>query len=670
MRFRYLKGLLTVLTGALALHLLWILFTGGYTWVIWRITVEARQVALPAILLLMLVMIRTALQVLPTFPVVRPAHEATLLFAAILIVYLANGRTLWATDTLPARFLPLQVLRTGSFDLSDLLAHEPKAALVQALPQSVVQPSTPSYLMRINGRVVSLYPVAVALLALPFYLPSALGHVPSDAPFLAQVEKLAAATLTALSVLLLYCTLCRLTSRRFARLLAVLYALGTSSLSVSSQALWQHGASQVALTAALYCLARGQCAPRWLGYAGFPLALAVICRPTNVILVGCLGIYLGLHHRTALGRCLLSGLPPVLVQLWYNSHYFDHPLRTQYPVLGYWVTPAWEGLSGILLSPSRGLFIYSPIVLFALVGSVYAWRGLGGVLLRYLSVGVLLTILLYSKWAMWWGGSSYGPRLLADLSPPLMLLLSPLKDLLHRRTAVRWIFLVAALWSIGAHAIGAFWGDNRWNDFEYRNIDRLHARLWSWTDNQLVNAPRDIFRRAVIVLGGRATSRTAPTLLSAAYHLQPPPTLQVTASAPISLALEAVNDGQAVWLAWTSHPDGAVKLGWRWFNGTRHLPEIPEGRVPLLYDVLPRQSHRFGATIDAPPTPGTYLLEVGLVCEGIAWFADLSIPPIRLTVQVKGQAPAHAQALGAGGALEMRDLTDNKAESHKGERTR
>jgi hypothetical protein len=166
-----------------------------------------------------------------------------------------------------------------------------------------------------------------------------------------------------------------------------------------------------------------------------------------------------------------------------------------------------------------------------------------------------------------------------------------------------------------------------------------------------VNAPRDIFRRAAIVLGEHATSQTAPTLLSAAYHLQPPPTLQVTAAAPIALALEAVNDGQAVWLAWTRHPDGAVKLGWRWFNGTRHLPEIPEGRVPLLYDVFPRQSHRFAAIIDAPPAPGTYLLEVGLVCEGVTWFADLSSQPIRLTVQVKGQAPARRQELGMGDAL-------------------
>jgi hypothetical protein len=72
--------------------------------------------------------------------------------------------------------------------------------------------------------------------------------------------------------------------------------------------------------------------------------------------------------------------------------------------------------------------------------------------------------------------------------------------------------------------------------------------------------------------------------------------------------------------------------------------------VPLLYDVFPQQSHRFWATIDAPPAPGTYLLEVGLVCEGVAWFADLSIQPIRLTVQVEGEPSGHTQQLGMGAA--------------------
>jgi hypothetical protein len=644
-RSECLKGLLTTLIAGMALHLFLILFTGGYTWVIWRITIQAKQVASPTILLLALVIIRMSLQT-PPFRAGCRTHEAVLLFAAILIVYLANGRTIWATDTLPARFLPLSILREGNFDLNKILTPHSQEDLALGPGSPTVQPSTPSVHAPIKGRSVSLYPVGAALFALPFYLPSALGYVPFDGSFLEQLEKLSAATLTALSAVFLYQVLCRLTSRRFARVLTVIYALGTSSLSVSGQALWQHGASQLALTAALYSLVRGRCAPRWLGYAGLPLALAVICRPTNAIVVCCLGLYVGIYHRTALGRCLLSGLPPVLFQLWYNTSYFDYSLRTQYPLLGYWITPLWEGLSGILLSPSRGLFIYAPIFLFSLVGSVYAWRRTGDPLLRYLSVGVLLTTLLYSKWAMWWGGSSYGPRLLADLSPSLVLLLYPLRDLLRERTAIRWTFILVALWSVSAHAIGAFWDDNRWNAFEYRDVKRLQARLWSWTDNQLVNAPKDIFWRALIVWHGLPTSRSAPTLLSATYRVQPPPTLQVTTSIPIQLALEAINDGQAAWLAWTRRNYGAVKLGWRWFKGAHYLPEIPEGRVPLLYDVFPQQAHHFWATIDPPPVPGTYFLEVGMVCEQVTWFADLSTQPIRLTVQVEGQSPTRVQELG------------------------
>src|SRR6266700_2150384 len=54
-----------------------------------------------------------------------------------------------------------------------------------------------------------------------------------------------------------------------------IYALGTSSFSVSSQALWQHGPSQLALTTGLYSLIRGRKEPFWIGLAGFSLAFAI-----------------------------------------------------------------------------------------------------------------------------------------------------------------------------------------------------------------------------------------------------------------------------------------------------------------------------------------------------------------------------------------------------------
>jgi hypothetical protein len=458
-----LRLLITLLKAAitvLALHVLLILFSGGAPSILTGISIPGWEIAFSTILLLLLIILHCAVKHRLRLQEALSSHTVTILFACCTIIYLANGRTLGASDTMAARSLPLSILREGNFALNEFPSLYREGPYLTGSGELLY----PSGLKLVHGRYVSTYPVGAALLSLPFYFLSAIGHVDPESPFIFQLEKLAAAVITALSVTVLYLTLRHVTGQGFALLIAVIYALGTSSLSVSSQALWQHGPSQLALTAGLYCLLRGQGEPRWVGWAGFPLAFAVVCRPSDAITVLLLGIYLGIYHRSALGKFILTGLPPVLFQLWYNTTYFDNPLRTQFPFIrAFWPTPFWQGLSGLLMSPSRGLFVYSPIFLFAVVGMGRAWRRHGNPLLRYVSIGTFLTVLLYSKWVNWWGGGSFGPRLLADLTPLLALSLVSLKDVLTRHRGVAGVFAICAVWSVGAHAIGAFWDDGRWN---------------------------------------------------------------------------------------------------------------------------------------------------------------------------------------------------------------
>jgi hypothetical protein len=81
----------------------------------------------------------------------------------------------------------------------------------------------------------------------------------------------------------------------------VIYASGTSSFSVSSQALWQYGPSQLALATGLYSFIRGREEPGWIGLTGFSLAFAVICCPTVLLLVLPLGAYVLYYHRPQIG---------------------------------------------------------------------------------------------------------------------------------------------------------------------------------------------------------------------------------------------------------------------------------------------------------------------------------------------------------------------------------
>jgi hypothetical protein len=61
-----------------------------------------------------------------------------------------------------------------------------------------------------------------------------------------------------------------------------------------------------------------------------------------------------------------------------------------------------------------------------------------------------------------------------------------MREGLNRSRWLKAAFGAALLSSVAAHSIGAFWDDIGWNAYPV-DVDRAPWRLWSWTDNQLVN---------------------------------------------------------------------------------------------------------------------------------------------------------------------------------------
>ena len=483
-------------------YLLLVLSREGDPVLLGGLTLGSRRVTAAVVLLTGLIV---AAAVLRSGPPMRDAvskQRGLILFALFLVVYLANGRTIGAGDTLPMRYLPISLITTGTLTLDGLpFLYVPGGSHYSAPragnPYTRLRsgdPQLPYYVQRVNDHIVSLYPVAQVVLLVPFYLPSVLGGVAPNSSIFEVLEKVLAAAMVALSAVFLYLALCRRTSGGMGLAITAVYALGTSSLSISSQALWQHGPSQLALTAALYGLVRAETERRWLTLAWFALAFAVVCRPTDVLLAAPLAGYMLFRSWRQTPLFVLAGVPPIIFQLWYNWQYLGHPLQSQ---LGgrkeFWSTPFWQGLSGILVSPGRGLLVYSPIFVFAALTLVFSWRRNGDPLLRCLSIGTMLNVLVYAKWFMWWGGNAYGPRLLADLVPGLAFALYPAKDWLNRQHLVKAVFVVAAVWSIYAHAVGAFLDDGRqW--YGRLNMNQFPERLWFWTDNPLVSTPPRVVR--------------------------------------------------------------------------------------------------------------------------------------------------------------------------------
>ncbi|MCI0617103.1 glycosyltransferase family 39 protein [bacterium] len=532
-------------------------------------------------------------------PFKEAINENSLLFVVcvVLILYFGNYRTLGSSDTIPARYLPLSILREGNFDLDEFSNLHSRA-------------SSSGMVYRRN-HFISSYPVGAALLASPFYLPSAIGPMQGNSRFVADLDKMAAAFLVILSVIVLYFAILQLTTHGMALLITAVYALATSSFSVSSQALWQHGPAQLCLTAALYCLVRGSKEPRWIFLAGFPTALAIACRPTDALLVIPMGLYVLFHQTKKVPGFLLFTLPPILFQILYNYYYFDNPFHTQWRLdqEGFWTTPFLEGLSGILFSPARGLFIYSPILLFSFVGIIVCWTKHEFVLLRYLSIGVLANLVLYSRFFMWWGGSTYGPRLLADLLPILCLFFYPIKDFLAKRNT-RIIFIVLTAFSITAHAIGAYTYDPYFSSNLHINFNSSAA--WRWTDNQLVNPVKHVLNLVRIRVLGLPTTKSNPELFDAEIQIEPSDSISVQPSKRIWITVHANNSGKAIWLDGAFNEYGNVTFQMNWYRKDRLLNQFSI-RKRLRNQVFPGEAYQFTEKLIAPDREGNYDLEIVIV---------------------------------------------------------
>lgn len=306
----------------------------------------------------------------------------------------------------------------------------------------------------------------------------------SEPATLAAVNRSLAAVCVAVSAVFLFLTMSTFTTIGWSLLLTITYALGTCVWSISSQMLWQHGPVEMYLCAGLYFATRPRRAAWQAGLAGASMAMATLSRPTMAIVAMATLFVVG-GKRRPLAAYILGGAPFALFLFWYNAHYLGSPFRFGQTELTLhalektgseeiWQTPLWEGAAGMLLSPSRGLLFFSPVLAFGVWGAARAWRRTQFRWLRPLTLAVLVIWGIEFRHFDWWSGWSYGYRHILDTTPILVLAMLPvLPDLASKR---RWqaVFAAALAWSLMVQFVGAFaydvWG---WNGrFRFDRLDR------------------------------------------------------------------------------------------------------------------------------------------------------------------------------------------------------
>ncbi len=316
------------------------------------------------------------------------------------------------------------------------------------------------YRVRAYGGSLYYFAPGAQLLAAPFVLAaSGLGLDmlrPGDE---AATQNAVSGLLLALDTWLLFALLRRLASARAALVITAVTLMGSPLVSTLATALWGAAFAVPLLLEALRLVVRHatDASPRLpLARLAVLCGLAFLCRPAAACFVPALLAYVVVARGFTRRRVLLlaAGALALGVPAWLfvaphvPAYYSLAKLRPQ--------TPLALGLYGMLFSPSRGLFVFCPFLLplaFSLVrargASEPRERALFALGFTWFGVQVLLTSLKGN----WWGGYSFGPRLLTEALPATALLAALAWRRLERAQARRGL-LAGAYVLLGLVAIG------------------------------------------------------------------------------------------------------------------------------------------------------------------------------------------------------------------------
>jgi hypothetical protein len=397
-----------------------------------------------------------------------PLWQTVAIAVGVVLALVANGRPIGAGDTRPTERVAASLVQSLDFDLDEFPEVEPP------------------FVREAGGHRVSIYPVLSAVLATPVFAAARLVFE-LDETGSALAGKAAAALFSGLAAALLFLALARLYPVSDARTAALLFALGTSVVS-TSQALWQHPAAVLFLSLALLMLVLADHEDDvWAGRAGLPLALAVAARHADVALVGALALAVVVRWPRRAPALAAWAAGPIALVAAYQWSTFGSPLETGFggTLAQRFAEPWGYGQVGLLFSPAKGLFVFTPLALVALLGLARAIRRGERFLPLACLAGALAHVVFTGRWSEWHGGESWGPRLLTDLLPLLFLFLPPGFDALPRLGP-----LLAAL-SVGVQVLGAFGYDYRWERLHQRPPAQAREALWDLAQSPIPFALRE-----------------------------------------------------------------------------------------------------------------------------------------------------------------------------------
>jgi hypothetical protein len=433
-----------------------------------------------------------------------------------------NTLPIQSEDTVPAMFIPVTLLKEGTFYVDTyydmLLDRYPhpddksqKDNLTPFYLRKVPDITDPQILQRIeyDPNYITAFTLTPGILATPFYASSIWAGMTVSWENLIILSHIASAAIMAFAGALMYILLKKhflpQQPDKLASTLTAIYLFATVNFAMLSQSLWQHGALQLFTIAGLIFLLnaiKNQKSTHFALFGTF-LSLAVITRPTAALFAFLLYLLIPLTFGKKSIKptfyTILGILPVLVFFLWTTFTLYGGLSNNGYAsqMGNSWVSNIFEGFAGIWISPSKGILIYSPVLVLSLVGAYLAFKNKTSENRHLYLVSfavIILHTLIMGKWKHWYGGFSFGYRLASDALPFFIILLVPyvLSDIYTR---TRKIFYLLFAFSVGVQLMGMVFFDGIWHnayDDGYRNT----RWLWSLQNSEAVFNVRRVLVKA------------------------------------------------------------------------------------------------------------------------------------------------------------------------------
>lgn len=399
--------------------------------------------------------------------------------------YYSGGDNLWTVPT------AIMIVKNRTIDLSGL------NEAMRMMPTSAVwinDMAKDPRLKRIGQCYYNFFPIGSALVSIPFVLADyrTLRKAANPIAESLRISRWSARVLAALSVSLLFVLLRQLQqSIPVSIFISGVFALATPHLSTHADTLWSHNVVLPFLIGSL-CLLLAD-SERYCWLSALPLGFSYLIRPDSVLAIAVFSLYMLLYRRRYF--MLFASLGVIIATvflLWSHATYGGY-LPPYYSGTRLSLSKFPIAAIGHLVSPNRGLLVFSPILFMSLLGvgvSFVRWTKVKPIF-RFLSVLLVMHWLMISMFPSWWAGFSYGPRLFCSILPVWMVLFIPAIEML--RNVSRWktfvfssILAMVLLWSLFVQFRGV--SDMRvheWNAWP-TNIDLDQAKIWNWHDMQIL----------------------------------------------------------------------------------------------------------------------------------------------------------------------------------------